>query len=263
MRTRSERSYKDLRELDTDPLRLCRRFARAALENPEQEIDDLPETVLDPGMYAGESATDFDPEDAVAFGRVARLLSSLEIEDDPVFAAMRDQALTFLTPKAETFAAPIVDTDEGQIIRFGRGRDGRIKSVTVIRSDGRKVTSSDMRFPFRAASELDAETRISQSAVNRFNLESPDPRVVDRAKDETAYVERLAGDEKYRQAAELYSAAKAAGYPSTRRLIMDKMFVSYNYAGVLVKRAREKGYLPPVDGREEVRREASNGVDDA
>ena len=27
--------------------------------------------------------------------------------------------------------------------------------------------------------------------------------------------------------------------------------------------AREKGYLPPVDGREEVRREASNGVDDA
>ncbi len=233
MRIENERNFESVKAMVDDPLSLYRSAARRAIDTP----------TVDPSDVHYEESEGFDPEVARAFARVAQFLDGLDAEE-AAFTIERDSTLAFLTPSN---AEPLVNTEEGQLVRLRRGRDGRVVSVTVMRSDDKAVTSSDMRFPFRVVKDTDAEVRIAQSWTHRFNLEYSDSAVAkDRAEAAQEQLKGIKGDEKYQLVADLYLMAEEAGYSSTRHLIIEKMDVSDNYAGVLISRARDKGYLPKV-----------------
>jgi len=186
---------------------------------------------------------DFDQDVADAFATVAQYLASIEVDED--FIIDRDVALGFLTLPRATPADPLIDTEDGQLVRLHRGDDGRVRAVTVQRGDHRGVTSTDLRFSFRPAQDFDADQRVASATATKSNLEtSDDPGVIEWEAATQRRAVGIVGDDQYQRAASLYLRAVEAGYASSRRLIVDEMGVTYNYAGVLISRARDKGFLP-------------------
>lgn len=235
MKTHPTRTFDTLADSMTDPLERYRSFARRALATPETDFT----------AVQFEESENFEPEVAVAFARVAQYLADVAIPDRALNVE-RGAAVDFLTNPGPPHTGPITDTEEGQLVRLHRDRDGRVSAVLVMRSDTKAVTSTDMRFPFRVVKDFDAEVRIKAAWVNQFNLEhSAQPGVRARAELSQKQLDAMTGDERLQMAADIYREAKAVG-ARPRKLIADRMFVSENYAGVLISRARDKGYLPTV-----------------
>lgn len=251
-----ERSFDTMMASICDPLETYRRAAKSALMDPESDFDDprasypgdpdFPEVWTSDGEGDGWSSV--DRETLVAFTRVVRFLESLE-PGGPFFNHHRSSTVSFLTGSNVTGSSPTIDTGNGQLIRIDRGSDAEVEAVTVVRSDGGHVTAQDLRFPFRAVKDFDAQERIGHRAVHESNRRFGGVKGAADADRELATLDALAGDSRLKLVADLYEEARGVG-KSTGQHIADEMFVSQNYARQLISRARKRGFIPPVTAPE-------------
>lgn len=253
----SERSFDTMMASIYDPLDTYRRAAKSALKDPETDFDD-PRAIYpgDPDFPLDSSMSDedadawsrLDRETLVAFTRVVRFLKSLE-PGGPFFNHQRSSTVSFLTGSNVTGSSPTIDTGNGQLIRIDRGSDAEVEAVTVVRSDGGHVTAQDLRFPFRAVKDFDAQERIGHRHVHELNRRFGGVKGAADADRELATLDALAGDSRLKLVADLYEEALGVG-KSTGQHIADEMFVSQNYARQLISRARKRGFIPPVTAPE-------------
>lgn len=122
-------------------------------------------------------------------------------------------------------------------------------AVTILRSNGGHVTAQDLRFPFRAVKDFDAQERLRHRSVHELNRkwgnQWGNQRTVIEAESELAALDDLSGDSRLRRVAGLYEDARSVG-KSTGQHIADEMFVSQNHARQLISRARKKGFIPSI-----------------
>ena len=263
MKLVEERPFVSILEDITDPLKTYRRAAKQALKEPEKDFDD-PRAIYGAEMYAGEilpdeagfpdhdlSAPDeeivawsrFDRDTLVAFTRVVRFLESLEC-DQPFFNHERSATINFLTREDMTGFSPTIDTGKGQLIRIERGSDAEVAAVTVLRSDGRHVTTQDLRFPFRKVKEFDAQDRFRPKFGHEWKRRNLHPRTDADTERELAMIDAFTGDSRLKYVARLYEQARSVG-KATGQHIADELGVEPNSARQLIWRSRKRGFIPP------------------